>query len=141
MRLKLVLFKDDRVLLELPLSAEAWPRQQLFDELTSLEEDSARFVKLFDALSNRTRLRMVRRLLEEDNHTLGFTDFMRELGLNPKIVWQNTKKLCAGGLLEKDGDGKYSFPEIGRVEFLLISLVLKHLRKALSDVELGEETW
>jgi DNA-binding transcriptional ArsR family regulator len=141
LRLRLVLFKDEKALLELPLSVEAWPREQLFDELTALEEESARIVTLFDALSNRTRLRMVRRLIEEKNHTLGFTDFMRELGLNPKIVWQNTKKLCAGGLLERDRKGKYSFSEIGRAEFLMISLVLKHLRRALRDLERDGEKW
>lgn len=77
---------------------------------------------------------MVTRLLEEDNFTLGFTDFTRELGLNPKIVWQNTKKLCEGGLLEKSKDGKYGFSEVGEAEFLMLSLVLRHLREIFESI-------
>ncbi len=134
MSVKLLLVKNNTVLMELPLSAEAWPQDLLHSELTSFEEEFERFTKLFDALSHRTRLRMVKRLFEEDDYTLGFTDFIRELGLNPKIVWQNTKKLCEGGLLEKDENGKYSFSEAGRAEFLMLSLVLRHLREIFESV-------
>ena len=121
--------------MELPLSAEAWPRDRLHRELNSFEEEFERFTKLFDALSHQTRLRMVKRLFEEDDYTLGFTDFIKELGLNPKIVWQNTKKLCDGGLLEKDDNGKYSFSKAGEAEFLMISLVLRHFREMFETIE------
>ncbi len=127
--------KNNEILMELPLSADAWPRDRLHRELTSFEEEFERFAKLFDALSHKTRLRMVKRLFEEDDYTLGFTDFIKELGLNPKIVWQNTKKLRDGGLLEKDEDGKYSFSEAGKAEFLMLSLVFRHLRDMFEGVE------
>jgi len=120
--------------MELPLSAEAWPRDRLHRELTSFEEEFERFTKLFDALSHETRLRMVKRLFEEDDCTLGFTDFIRDLGLNPKTVWQNTKKLCDGGLLEKGENGKYGFSETGKAEFLMLSLVLRNLREMFENV-------
>lgn len=135
MSVKLLLVKNNKVLMELPLSAEAWPRDLLHRELASFEEEFERFTKLFDALSHQTRLRMVKRLFEEDDYTLGFSDFIRELGLNPKIVWQNTKKLCEGGLLEKDKDGKYSFSSSGKAEFLMLSLVLRHLQEMFENVE------
>lgn len=120
--------------MELPLSVEAWPRDLLHRELISFEEEFESFTKLFDALSHKTRLRMVKRLFEEEDYTLGFTDFIRELGLNPKIVWQNTRKLCDGGLLEKDEDGKYSFSEVGKAEFLMLSLVLRQLREIFEGI-------
>ena len=120
--------------MELPLSAEAWPQDLLHRELNSFEKEFERFVKLFDALSHQTRLRMVKRLFEEEDSTLGFTDFIRELGLNPKIVWQNTKKLCDGGLLEKSESGKYSFSRAGKAEFLMLSLVLRNLREVFENI-------
>jgi len=135
MSVKVLLVKNNKVLMELPLSADAWPRDRLQRELTSFEEEYERFTKLFDALSHQTRLRMVKRLFEEDDYTLGFTDFIKELGLNPKIVWQNTKKLCDSGLLEKGEDGKYSFSEPGKTEFLMLSFVLRHLREMFESIE------
>ncbi len=130
-----MLVENNKILMELPLSAEAWPRDRLNRELSSFEEEFERFTKLFDALSHRTRLRMVKRLFEEDDFTLGFTDFIKDLGLNPKIVWQNTKKLCDGGLLEKGENGKYSFSDTGRTEFMMLSFVLRHLREVLASIE------
>lgn len=129
MSLRLLLVRNGDVLAEVPLSAEAWPQDLLQRELTSFEQEFDRFTKLFQALSHRTRLRMVKRLFEEHDHTLGFTDFIRELGLNPKIVWQNTRKLCDGGLLQKSDNGKYSFSERGQAEFLMVSLVLRHMQE------------
>jgi hypothetical protein len=129
MVIRLLLVKDDEILMELPLSAGALSRDRLQQELNFFEEEFDRATKLFDALSHTTRLRMVKRLFEEDDLTLGFTDFIKELGLNPKIVWQNTKKLCDGGIMEKDEDGRYSCSEAGRAQFLMISLMLRQLRE------------
>lgn len=120
--------------MEMPLSVEAWPQDALQRELNAFEEDFERFTKLFDALSHRTRFQMVRRLFEEDDSALGFTDFTRELGLNPKIVWQNTKKLCDGGLLRKGENGKYGFSETGKAQFLMVSLVLKNLCEMFESI-------
>lgn len=129
MAIRLILVKGDEIVMELPLSAGALSKDLLQRELDHFEEEFDRFTKLFDALSHKTRLRMVKRLFEEDDLTLGFTDFIKELGLNPKIVWQNTKKLCDSGLMKKDEDGKYSCSEAGRAEFLMISLMLRQLRE------------
>jgi len=78
---------------------------------------------------------MMTRLLEEDDQTLGFADFMRDLSLNPKIVWESTKKLQESGLLTKSDDGKYQFSEHGQAEFLMVSLALRRLLQTLRELE------
>jgi len=133
MRLKLLLVRDHEVLYEIPLSADDWPRDRLETELDALETDFDRFSKFFDALSNRNRLVMMKRLFEDDDLTLGFADFIRDLGLNPKIVWEGTRKLRRGGLLEKSQNGKYRCSEISQAEFLMVSLALRHLFRVLEE--------
>lgn len=133
MKLKLLLKKNGEVLFEMPLSAEDWTRNRLINELTSFEHEVERFSKLFDALSHETRLKMMKRLVEEDDLALSFGDFMRDLALNPKTVWENTRKLQESGLLVKSKDGKYRCSELGIAEFLMLSLALRRLFKAMDE--------
>jgi DNA-binding transcriptional ArsR family regulator len=133
--LKLQLVKDSKVLFEVPLSMEDWPRELLYNELDSIEQEFDRFSKLFTALSNENRFRMMRNLFEDEDLKLGFADFMRNLSLNPKIVWESTRKLQEGGLLEKSDDGKYKCSEFGEAGFIVLSLALKRLRQALRELE------
>jgi len=134
MKLKLQLTKNGKVVFEMPLSVEDWTRTRLASELTFFERELERFSKLFDALSHETRLRMMKRLLEDEDLTLGFGDFMRDLELNPKTVWESTRKLQEGGLLVKSEDGKYRCSEPGAAEFLMLSLVLRRLLQALEEL-------
>jgi len=134
MKLKLQLTKNGEVVFEMPLSMEDWTKSRLTSELISFEREFTRFSKLFDALSHETRLRMMKRLLEDDDLTLGFGDFMRDLGLNPKTVWESTRKLQEGGLLVKSEDGKYRCSEPGVAEFLMLSLALRRLFKAMEEL-------
>jgi len=78
---------------------------------------------------------MMKRLMEEEDRTITFADFMRDLNLNPKIVWENAKKLREGGLLEKVERGKYRFSEVGERGFILLSFALRHLIEALEEME------
>jgi len=133
-KLRLQLTKNGEVVFEMPLSIEDWTKSSLTSELTSVEREFERLSKLFDALSHETRLKMMKRLLEEDDRTLGFGDFMRDLRLNPKTVWENTRKLQEGGLLVKSKDGKYRFSEPGIAEFLMLSLALRRLFKATEEL-------
>jgi len=133
MTLKLLLVQDGRVLAETPLSMADWPRSRLEHELDSFEREAEKFSRLFDALSHETRLRMMKRLFEEEDQKLGFVDFMRDLGLNPKIVWESTRKLREGGLLEKASDGKYRCSNLGTAQFLMLSLALRRLLQALEE--------
>jgi len=134
MKLRLLLKKDGEVLFEIPLSMEEWPKQRLETELTFSKNELEKFSKLFDALSHKTRLKMMKHLLEEDDLTLGFGEFMRDLGLNPKTVWESTRKLQEGGLLVRSEDGRYRASEPGAAEFLLLSLALRRLSKAVEEI-------
>jgi len=133
--MKLLLAKDENVLIEIPLSIKDWSKNQLEDELSFFEEQSNKFSKLFDALSHETRLRMMKNLLIDDDQTITFAEFMRDLDLNPKLVWENARKLTEGGFLKKTGRGEYSFSEFGEPEFMMISLALRRLMEALEEFE------
>ena len=135
MKLKLQLVRDGQVLFEMPLSPTDWPRQQLADELEAFEEDFQRFAKIFVALSHETRFGMMRRLIEEEDRTMNFTDFMRDLELNPKIVWESAKKLREGGFVEKVERGKYRCSEVGQRRFILMSLAMRRLIQMLKEME------
>jgi len=134
MKLKIQLLKDNKVVFEMPLSMDEWPRHRLENELASFEKELERFTRLFDALSHETRLRMMTRLFGDDDQTLSFADFMRDLDLNPKIVWEATRKLREGGLLIKSPDGRYRCSDPGAAEFLMLSLALRRLLKAMEEL-------
>jgi Mn-dependent DtxR family transcriptional regulator len=134
MKLRLQLVQDGKIMFDMPLSPTDWPRQELEDEFKAAEEDFQRFSKIFDALSHETRLRMMRRVVEEEDHTMSFADFMKDLDLNPKIVWENSKKLEEGGLLEKTSRGKYSCSELGETAFMMMSLALRRLMETLEEM-------
>lgn len=135
MKLKLQLVRDDEIIFEMPLSFTEWPKEQLENGLDALEEYFQRFSKIFDALSNETRLMMMRRLIEEEDHTMSFANFMRELDLNPKLVWENARKLGECGLLEKVGRGRYRCSEFGETGFIMMSLALRRVMDALEEME------
>jgi len=61
MGLKLQLVKDGHVIFEVPMSITEWSRETLENEMNSIEEDFQRFSRIFDVLSNETRIRMMRR--------------------------------------------------------------------------------
>jgi len=138
MMLKLQLVRDGEILFEMPLLCKDWIREELENEFKTVEEDFQRFSKIFDALSHETRLRMMGRLIAEENRTMSFADFMHDLNLNPKIVWENSKKLTEGGLLKKTGRGKYSCSEFGQTTFMMVSLVLRRLIESLEEAEILE---
>jgi len=119
----------------MPLSPGDLSRDQLVIELNAFEAKFHRFSKIFSALAHETRLRMMKRLIEEDDLTMNFADFMRDLNLNPKIVWENTRKLQEGGLIEKVERGRYRCSESGQREFMLISFAFRRLMEALSEMD------
>jgi DNA-binding transcriptional ArsR family regulator len=134
MKYRLQLMRDGQVLFEMPLSLIDWSKEELENEFKETEEDFQKFSKIFDALSHETRLRMMQRLVEEEDHTLSFADFMRDLNLNPKIVWENSKKLEESGFLEKTGRGQYSCSEFGQAAFIMMSLALRRLIQSLEEI-------
>ena len=135
MRLKLQLVRDGEIILQVPLSPLDWSKDQLEEEFKAFEEDFERFSSMFDALSNQTRLKMMRRLVEEEDSTMNFADFMKDLDLNPKTVWENSRKLSDGGFLTKTGRGTYHCSEFGQSAFLTLSLALRRLLESLEEIE------
>ncbi|OYT47052.1 hypothetical protein B6U79_04685 [Candidatus Bathyarchaeota archaeon ex4484_231] len=135
MTLKLQLVQDGEVIFEIPLSPSDWPKEQLKEELDSIEEDFDRFSRIFNAMSNETRLRMMKNLIQKEDQTMNFADFMHELELNPKLVWENARRLTEGGLLTKTGRGKYSCSEFGQRTFMIMSLALRRLIETLEELE------
>lgn len=135
MTLKLQLVQDGKILFEMPLSPTDWSKEELENEFEAAEGSFERFSKVFDALSHQTRLKMMRQLVEEENRTVSFADFMKELDLNPKTVWENSRKLEEGGLLEKTGRGQYSCSDFGETAFMMMSLALRRLMESLEELE------
>ena len=135
MKLKLQLVRDGEILFEIPLSPEDWPRDELVNDLNAFEADFQRFSQIFTALSNETRFMMMKQFIKKRSNTITFSDFMRDLDLNPKIVWENTRKLREGGFIEKVGRGKYRCSEFGESGFMMMSLALKRLLGVLEEFE------
>jgi DNA-binding transcriptional ArsR family regulator len=134
LKLKLLLVRNGDVVYELPLSPEEWRQKEAEDEFRVVSQDFERFSKIFDALSNETRLEMMRMMLGEEAG-LSFADFMRGLNLNPKIVWENSRKLIDGGLVEKTSRGQYSCSEFGEKAFIMMSMALRRLMDSLESVD------
>jgi DNA-binding transcriptional ArsR family regulator len=135
MALKLRLVRDGKTVFEIPLSPMDWPKKRLKNECKAFENDFQRFSKMFHALSNRTRLRMMSRVVEEEDRTVRFAEFTRDLDLNPKIVWENSKKLRDGGFLKKTGRGRYTCSEFGQAAFITMSLALRHLIETIERID------
>jgi predicted transcriptional regulator len=126
--------RDGDVVFELPLSPEDWRKKEVEGEYRVVSEDFERFSRIFDALSNETRLEMMRMMLGEEDG-LSFADFMRDLNLNPKIVWENSRKLIDGGLVEKTGRGQYSCSEFGEKAFIMMSVALRRLIDSIEKID------
>jgi len=134
MKLRLQLMRDGETLFEVPLSPKDWAKKDLKEELKETEASFERFSNILDVLSHETRLRMMIRLVGADDRTLSFADFMQDLDLNPKIVWENSRKLKESGLVEKTARGKYVCSEFGET-FMMISLALRRLIESLEEME------
>jgi Mn-dependent DtxR family transcriptional regulator len=111
------------------------PKDQIEEEFSAFEDDYERLSNMFSALANQTRLRMMKRLVENEDSTMNFADFMKELDLNPKTVWENSRKLSDGGFLIKTGRGTYQCSEFGQSAFLTLSLVLRRLLESMDEIE------
>lgn len=132
--LKLMLVEDGRILLELPLSARSWDRGELNQELEGLENHLDTMSELFRALSNAGRVRMMRALFESREHNMAFTELMNELGMNPKLVWDSTRRLRRSGLIEKDDSGRYRPTRQGEAQFLMIGIAMRRMQQILREI-------
>ena len=132
--LKLMLVEDDNVLWEIPLNARQWDRRSLSREFEEMEGEMARFESLFNALANRGRMRMMRSFFDTTDRSMGFTELMNELGMNPKIVSDSTKRLRRSGLIEKDDEGRYRTTRNGEAQFLMMSVAMRRMLEILDQL-------
>ena len=132
--LKLMLVEDDKVLWEIPLNARQWDRTSLSREFDEMEGEMARFESLFNALANRGRMRMMRSFFRTTDRSMGFTELMNELGMNPKIVSDSTKRLRRTGFIEKDDEGRYRTTRNGEAQFLMMSVAMRRMLEILDQL-------
>ena len=132
--LKLKLVEDGKTLWEIPLQARHWDRRSLRQEFDEMEDEMNRFQGLFNALANRSRMRMMRTFFRHSDRSMAFTELMNELGMNPKIVSDSTKRLRRTGLIEKDDDGRYRPTRIGEAQFLMMSIAMKRMLEILEQL-------
>ena len=129
--LKLRLVDDEKILWEIPLEAEQWDKRNLRREFDEMEQEIQRFESLFNAMANRSRMRMMRTFFINSDSPMAFTELMRILGLNPKIVSDSTKRLSRSGLIEKNREGKYRPTRQGEAQFLMMSVAMKRMLEFL----------
>lgn len=129
--LKLMLVEDGKTLWEMPLDARQWDRRTLRQEFDEVEEEMDRFERLFNALANEGRMRMMRTLFDNFDRSMAFTELMNTLEMNPKIVSDSTKRLRSTGLIEKDGDGRYRPTRTGEAQFLMMSVAMRRMLEIL----------
>ena len=132
--LKLMLVEDEKVLWEIPLNARQWDRRSLSREFDEMEGEMARFESLFNALANRGRMRMMRSFFRTTDCSMGFTELMNELGMNPKIVSDSTKRLRRSGFIEKDDAGRYRTTRNGEAQFLMMSVAMRRMLEILDQL-------
>ena len=132
--LKLMLVEDEKVLWEIPLNARQWDRRSLSREFDEMESEMARFESLFNALANRGRMRMMRSFFRTTDRSMGFTELMNELGMNPKIVSDSTKRLRRSGFIEKDDAGRYRTTRNGEAQFLMMSVAMRRMLEILDQL-------
>ena len=132
--LKLMLVEDGKTLWEMPLDARQWDRRTLRREFDEVEEEMERFERLFNALANEGRMRMMRTLSDNFDRSMAFTELMNTLGMNPKIVSDSTKRLRSTGLIEKDGDGRYRPTRTGEAQFLMMSVAMRRMLEILEQL-------
>ena len=131
--LTLKLVENGKTLWEIPLQARNWDRRSLNREFQEIENEIKRFEATFNALANRGRMRMMLAFFDMER-PLGFTELMNELGMNPKIVSDSTKRLRNTGMIEKDEEGKYKPTRTGEAQFLMMSVAMRRMLEILDKL-------
>jgi len=131
--LKLKLVENGKTLWEIPLQARNWDRGSLNREFQEIDNEIKRFEAIFNAMANTGRRRMMRVFFDLER-PMGFTELMNELGMNPKIVSDSTKRLRNTGMIEKDEEGKYKTTRTGEAQFLMMSVAMRRMLEILDQL-------
>jgi DNA-binding transcriptional ArsR family regulator len=105
-------------------------QREAISALNAFEARVQRLSKIFTALSNDARCMVMKQLLEKRNRTINFSDFMRDLDVNPKRVWEHTRKLKGGSLVEKIDRGRDHCSDLEETRFIHLSLALRQIMDA-----------
>jgi DNA-binding transcriptional ArsR family regulator len=134
--LKLQLVKDGEVIEEIPLSPDEGGRDKWISEMERSQDDITQMCKLFELYTNENRLRMMRRLLQEDDFMLSFTQFVKGLHMNPKTAREHALRLMEAGFLEKPERGKYRLSPLATSGGLTAGFALRRIIRILrSELE------
>ena len=133
MGLKLIIEDEGKIILEVPLSPDDWHRRELMREVDQLRRDARRNVKFYEAFTNANRVRMLHHLLERENHTLTFKEFMTDLGLNPKIIRENAVKLQNIGFIESPSRGEYRLSKRGQLCFMMTVIAMRRMLQTIRE--------
>lgn len=73
------------------------------------DDDAAELERLFQALADRHRLRVVNMLAQADGQAICVCDFQDALGLKQPTVSYHLKQLVEAGVIEREQRGRFSF--------------------------------
>lgn len=130
---KLLLMRDDRVIWQFQLSSDDNEWKEFNRELEEMHREMEEVTSALEAFSNRNRMRMIARLLRDENHTLRFKDFIEKLGMNPKTIREHACKLHEAGLLEFPDRGQYRLSEFGRHSSIMTGLAFRRMLHVLRE--------
>ncbi|MBA3374943.1 MAG: winged helix-turn-helix transcriptional regulator [Actinobacteria bacterium] len=93
-------------------------------------EDAAELERLFKALADRSRLRILNVLLEAGGQEVCVCEFQPTLGIAQPTVSHHLKQLVRAGLLEREKRGTFAFYRVtpGALERVGLLLVPRHDR-------------
>ncbi|MEM3407444.1 MAG: hypothetical protein QXY18_03675 [Nitrososphaerota archaeon] len=138
MDLKLVLMHKDKILLEIPLSNEEWNKEKIEKEIENIMKEHEEIIKFFNIFSNKNRIKMFCKFLNDDDYCVNFAEFINEYRLNPKIVWDNMDRFLKIGFVKYEERGKYKLSEYGRMSFILTNIIYPRMLSILKEM-CGEE--
>ncbi|MFQ5871058.1 MAG: hypothetical protein ACE5IB_02710 [Candidatus Geothermarchaeales archaeon] len=127
MGLKLLLVRNGDVLEEIPLSPQEWRREERGREAERAGEVLTEMRRLFEVYTNENRLRMMRRLLQEDDFMMSFTEFVKGLHMNPKTAREHAMRLMEAGFLECPERGRYRLSPLAQRGGLTVGLALRRI--------------
>jgi len=133
--MKLRLVKDEKMLLEVPLSLEGWAEEDLVQELLEARRDASRHRDMWGVLANERRARMMTHLLRDEDHAANFKEFQDELGMNPKSIREHAMTLHRCGLLDCPRRGYYQLIRRPGLRFMVLNLAFRKILRVLTEEE------
>jgi len=131
--IRVKLERNGQTILEIPIEEDVVKSLELLENV--IKGDITRMVKVFKALSNENRAKMLLELAKMDQGR--FKEFVERMRLNPKVVTSNLEMLVKEGLVEKVMRG-YRVSKFG-ISAIVTTMVL--LRKIFEEIEEEKRKW